>query len=96
MEVAIESGADDIIDEGDEFVVTTEAKTFHEVQEIMKAAGVECERAELQWVPQNEIKVNGKEAEKLIKLLNALEDSDDVQQVSSNADIDEAILAQVI
>lgn len=96
FEVAIEAGADDIIDEGDEFVVTTEVKAFHQVQEIMKTSGVDCERAELQWIPQNEMKVNGKEAEKLIKLLDALEDSDDVQQVSSNADIDEGILAQVM
>jgi len=96
FEVAIEAGADDIIDEGDDFVVTTEVKVFHQVQEIMKTSGVDYERAELQWIPQNEVKVNGKEAEKLIKLLDALEDSDDVQQVSSNADIDEEILAQVI
>ena len=96
FEVAIEAGADDIIDEGDDFVVTTEVKVFHQVQEIMKTSGVDYERAELQWIPQNEVKVNGKEAEKLIKLLDALEDSDDVQQVSSNADIEEEILAQVI
>ena len=83
-------------DEGEEFVVTTEATAFHEVQEGLKVAGVEFERAELQWVPQNEVHVEGKDAEKLIKVVDALEDCDDVQQVSSNGDIDEEILAQAM
>ena len=96
FEAAIEAGADDVINAGEEFVVTAEATAFHDVQEGLKAAGVEFERAELQWVPQNEVKVEGKDAEKLIKVVDALEDSDDVQQVSSNADIDEEILAQAM
>ena len=62
----------------------------------MKSAGIEFERAELSWIPQNEIRVEGRDAEKLIKLLEALDDIDDVQQVSSNADIDEEILAQAM
>ncbi len=96
FEAAIEAGADDVSDEGEEFVVTTEASAFHQVQEGMKAAGVEFDRAELQWVPQNEVKVEGKDAEKLIRVVDALEDCDDVQQVSSNGDIDEEILAQAM
>ena len=96
FEAAIEAGADDVSNEGDEFVVTAEATAFHEVQEGMKAGGVEFERAELHWVPQNEVRVERKDAEKLIKLVDALEDCDDVQQVSSNADIDEEILAQAM
>ena len=96
FEAAIEAGADDVTDEGEEFVVTTEASAFHQVQEGMKAAGVEFDRAELQWVPQNEMKVEGKDADKLIRVVDALEDCDDVQQVSSNGDIDEETLAQAI
>ena len=96
FEAAIEAGADDVTNSGEELVVTTEATALHEVQEGLQAAGVEFERAELQWVPQNEVKVEGKDAEKLIKVVDALEDSDDVQQVSSNADIDEEILAQAM
>ena len=78
------------------FIVTTEASAFHEVQAGMRSAGIECERAELVWIPQNEIRVEGRDAEKLIKLMDALDDIDDVQQVSSNADIDEEILAQAM
>lgn len=96
FEAAIAVGADDVSNEGEDFVVTTEATAFHEVQEGLKAAGVEFERAELQWVPQNEVHVEGKDAEKLIRVVDALEDCDDVQQVSSNGDIDEEILAQAM
>jgi YebC/PmpR family DNA-binding regulatory protein len=91
FEAAIEAGAADVEAVDGEFVVTTEAGAFHEVQDGMKSAGIEFERAELTWIPQNEIRVEGRDAEKLIKLLDALEDIDDVQQVSSNADIDEEI-----
>ncbi len=96
FEAAIEAGADDVEPADDEFIVTTEAGTFHEVQAGMRSAGIEFERAELSWIPQNEIRVEGRDAEKLIKLLEALDDIDDVQQVSSNADIDEEILAQAM
>ncbi len=96
FEAALEAGADDVTNEGEEFVVTTEVSSFHEVQAEIRAAGIEFQRAELDWVPQNEVSVERKDAEKLFKLVDALEDSDDVQRVSSNADIDEEILAQAI
>ncbi len=96
FEAAIEAGADDVEREDDEFIVTTEASAFHEVKEGMRSAGIAFERAELSWIPQNEVRVEGRDAEKLVKLLDALDDIDDVQQVSSNADIDEEILAQAL
>ena len=96
FEAAIEAGAEDVEASGDEFIVTTDAISFHEVQAGVRSAGIEFERAELVWIPQNEIRVQGRDAEKLIKLLDALDDIDDVQEVSSNADIDEEILAQAM
>ena len=60
----------------------------------MKAAGVEFSQAELTFIAKNEISVAGKEAERLLKILDALEENDDVQKVHSNADIDEEILAE--
>ena len=96
FEAAIEAGADDVESTDDEFIVTTDAGSFHEVQAGMRSAGIEFERAELVWIPQNEIRVEGRDAEKLIKLMDALDDIDDVQQISSNADIDEEILAQAM
>ena len=96
FEASIEAGADDVELADGEFIVTTDAGSFHDVQSGLRSAGIEFERAELCWIPQNEIRVEGKDAEKLIKLLEALDDIDDVQQVSSNADIDEEILAQAM
>lgn len=96
LEAALEAGAEDVAREGDEFVVTTAVSGFHEVQEGLKAAGIEFAQAELAMVPVNEIDVAGKDAEKLIKLVEALEDSDDVQKVYSNGNIDEAVLAEAL
>ena len=96
FEASIEAGADDVELADGEFIVTTDAGSFHDVQSGLRSAGIEFERAELCWIPQNEIRVEGKDAEKLIKLLEALDDIDDVQQVSSNTDIDEEILAQAM
>ena len=96
FEAALEAGAEDVAREGDEFVVTTEVVDFHEVQAAMKAAGVELDQAELAMIPKNEVAVSGKEAERLVKLLDALDDSDDVQRVSSNGDIDEAVLSEAL
>jgi YebC/PmpR family DNA-binding regulatory protein len=94
FEAAIEGGAEDVVKDGDEFLVTTNVTAFHEVQQALKAAGMELASAELNWVPSNEVAIAGKDAEKLLKLLEVLEDLDDVQKVHSNADIDEATLAE--
>jgi YebC/PmpR family DNA-binding regulatory protein len=93
FEAAIEAGAEDVAAEEDEFVITTNAASFHEVQAAMKAAGIEPTSAELDMVAQNEIALEGTDAEKLLRLLEALEESDDIQKVYSNADIDEDTLA---
>lgn len=94
FEAAIEAGAEDVSQEGDEFIVTTDPTSFQEVQDGMKAAGVESSQTELTFIAKNEVSVAGRDAEKLLKILDALEENDDVQKVHSNADIDEAILAE--
>jgi YebC/PmpR family DNA-binding regulatory protein len=94
FEAAIEAGAEDVLRQEDEFIVTTEASAFHEVQEGMKEAGVEFASAELSMIPKNEVDVAGKDAERLLKLMELLEEHDDVQKVYSNGNIDEAVLAE--
>ena len=94
FEAAIEAGAEDVIREEDEFVVTCDPTSFHEVQDTMKEAGVEAKEAELTFIAKNEVAVAGKDAEKLLRVLDALEENDDVQKVHSNADIDDAVLAE--
>jgi len=93
FEAAIEAGAEDVSQEDDEFIVTTDPGTFQEVQDGMKEAGVESSHAEMTFITKNLLSVAGRDAEKLLKILDALEENDDVQKVHSNADIDEAVLA---
>jgi len=95
FEAAIEAGAEDVIGDEDEFVVTSEVSDFSAVQDGLTAAGIESTSAELTRIAKNEIAVVGRDAEKLLKLLDMLEELDDVQKVHSNADIDEAVLAGV-
>lgn len=94
LEAALMAGAEDVKRDGDEFLVTTEASGFHEVQDAMKEAGVTFTEAELTMVPQNTVAVAGDDAGKLLKLLDALDDLDDIQKVHTNADIDDEALAE--
>lgn len=94
FEAAIEAGAEDVTQEGDEFLVTTDPSALQEVQDGMKASGVEASQTELTFVAKNEVSVAGKDALKLLKILDALEENDDVQKVHTNADIDEDSLAK--
>jgi YebC/PmpR family DNA-binding regulatory protein len=88
LEAALEAGAEDFVRDGDQFVVTTSPAGFHAVQDALKAAGIAIQEAELAMVPQNTVKVEGRDAEALLKLIEALEDLDDVSKVFSNFDID--------
>ena len=95
FEAALEAGAEDVGRLDAEFVVTTDAQRLHDVQNGLQKAGLEVEQAELSMIAKNEIAVVGKEAEKLVKVLDLLDDHDDVQKVHSNGDIDEAVLAEL-
>jgi YebC/PmpR family DNA-binding regulatory protein len=95
LEAALEGGALDLAREGDHYVVTTEPHGFHAVQEALKAHGIAWESAEIAMIPKSTIRVEGRDAEKLIKLMEALEEHDDVARVSSNFDVDLEALAEV-
>lgn len=94
FDAAIEAGAEDVAGDGEEFVITTELADFSAVQDGLTAAGIVPVSSELSWIAKNEVAVAGKDAEKLIRLMDMLDDLDDVQKVHSNADIDEQILAE--
>ncbi len=96
FEAAIDAGAEDVADDGDEFVVTAEPADFMGVQKGLKEAGIEIASAELTRIAKNEMAITGKAAVKLLKLLHWLDDLDDVQKVHSNAHIDEAVLAEAM
>jgi len=91
MEVALDAGAEDIKDEGDSFDVLTAPDDFDAVKDAIDGAQIPCEVAEISMVPQNTTAVSGKEAEQMIRFMEALDDNDDVQNFYTNADIpDEA------
>jgi len=93
MEAALEAGAEDFARDEDQFVVTTEPTTLHAVKEGLEAKGIVATEAEIAWTPKNTVRVEGKDAESLVKLLEALEDLDDVQKVEGNFDIDATTMA---
>ncbi len=86
MEIVLEAGAEDLQAEDDFFEVTTSLETFEDVRKALIDAGVQIENASLQWVAKNTVEVSGETAEKLEKLIDSLEDNDDVQNVYTNAD----------
>lgn len=87
MEIAIEAGAEDVKDEGDEFEVITAPDDFETVKEALDNAKILCSSAEVTMIPQNYTRIEGTDAEKMIKMMDALDDCDDVQNVHTNADI---------
>jgi len=96
FEAAIEAGAEDVSREGEEFVVTCSFSDFNSVQDGIKKKGIPVSSAELAWIAKSEVAIAGSDASKLLRLIEALEDLDDVQKVHTNADIDEAALAEAM
>ncbi|MGH9490678.1 MAG: YebC/PmpR family DNA-binding transcriptional regulator [Terriglobales bacterium] len=95
MALVLDTGADDLRDDGGSWEVLTPPDSFDRVLAAVKAKALEPDNAEVAMIPQNYVKVEGKEAEQTIKLLEALEEHEDVQHVWSNFDVDEAQLAKV-
>ncbi|MFN5581179.1 YebC/PmpR family DNA-binding transcriptional regulator [Gemmatimonas sp.] len=93
IEAALEAGADDVANEGDVFVITTEPASLHAVKEGLESKRYKIDDAELAWVPKSSVKVEGDNAVNLLKLLEALEELDDVQKVDANFEMDEDAMA---
>jgi YebC/PmpR family DNA-binding regulatory protein len=94
LEAVLEAGAEDFVRDGDVYVVTTETATFHDVKAEVEAKGIAIAESEpLVMVPRNTVKVEGKTAETLLRLLEELEELDDVQKVWANFDMDVADMA---
>jgi YebC/PmpR family DNA-binding regulatory protein len=96
FEIALEAGAEDVRDEGDVYEVITEPGDFIEVREAMATAGLQWDTAEVSMIPQTQVQLAGKPAETMLKLMDALEDNDDVQNVFANFDISEEELAKIM
>ena len=95
MEAALEAGADDLRDEGDTWEIQTAMADFNNVRDAFEAAGLEMLSAELNQVPQSTMELDLETARKLLRFIELLEDNDDVQNVYSDADISDEIMAQL-
>ena len=93
MEAALDAGAEDLRREEEVYVVTTLPNDLHAVRSALEAKKLKIEDAEIAMLPKNTVKVEGKDAETVLKLIEALEDLDDVQKVWANFDIDVADMA---
>src|SRR6266853_5766373 len=93
MEAALDAGAEDMVRDGDVFLITGPAGQLHHISERLKTKKIAVQTGELARIPKNTVKVNGKDAKHLLALIEALEEMDDVAKVSSNFDIDAEALA---
>jgi len=90
MELVLDAGAEDLQAEEDFFEITAAIEDFENVRNTIVDTGLEVENASLQWIAKNTVEVTGETSEKLMKMIDLLEDSDDVQNVFSNADFADA------
>lgn len=94
MEAALEAGAEDVVPDGDYHLITTTPASFHAVRDGLQARSIDIESSELAMVPQNTVTLEGPDATTILRLIEALEDLDDVSKVFSNFDIDASQLAE--
>jgi YebC/PmpR family DNA-binding regulatory protein len=95
MEAALDAGAADFVRDGEQYVISTEVRDFHAVQDGLKAKQIAWESVEIAMIPKNTVKVEGPDAARLVRLMEAIEDHDDVAKVFSNFDVDEEAMAGV-
>ncbi len=95
MNIVLDAGGEDLKDDGDSWEILTEPNAYEGVLDAVKKAGINPEVAEIGMIPQNYVKLEGQQAATMLRLLEALEDQDDVQHVYSNFDIDQKQLEEV-
>jgi YebC/PmpR family DNA-binding regulatory protein len=95
LEVVLDAGAEEVNDNGDTWEVVSEASDFVAVREAVQQAGIDYDSAEASWVPNLQVPLDLDGAKKMIRVIEALEDSDDVQNVFANGDIPDDVIAQL-
>jgi YebC/PmpR family DNA-binding regulatory protein len=94
--IVLDAGADDLRDDGSAWEVTTPPEAMEKVREALVAAGITPASAEVAFVPQNYVKLTGAQAQQMVRMVEALEDHDDVQHVYANFDIDEKEIQEAV
>jgi YebC/PmpR family DNA-binding regulatory protein len=95
MELAVEAGADDVIADGDQYEVIAEPDAFAGVCAALEAAGIPTESTQLTRIPKDTVDVSGEDARRVLKMMEALDDHDDVQSVSANFNIPDEVMAEL-
>jgi YebC/PmpR family DNA-binding regulatory protein len=96
FETALEAGAEDVKDEGDAYEIITDPADFMEVRDALAAKGLQWQTAEVTMIPQTMVGLEGKQAEQMLKMMDKLEDNDDVQNVYANFDISDEEIARIM
>jgi YebC/PmpR family DNA-binding regulatory protein len=96
MSLVLDAGGEDLRDDGSSWEIVTPPETFDAVREALEKAGIKPASAEIAMLPQNYIKLTGAEAQQMLRLVEALEEHDDVQHVYANFDIDEKELQAAV
>jgi YebC/PmpR family DNA-binding regulatory protein len=95
MELALDAGAQDVKTESHAFEITAEPTDFEAVRKAVEEKGWKVEFAEISMIPQNTVKLEGKKAEQMLKMMDALDDNDDAQKVFANFDISEEEMMRI-
>jgi len=96
IEVALDAGAEDVREREREFEVITDPSHYEDVKRAAQGAGLEYSFAEVTMIPQTTVQLQGKEAEQMLKLMEGLEDSDDIQRVYANFDIPDEVMERLV
>jgi YebC/PmpR family DNA-binding regulatory protein len=96
MELAIDAGADDLQTVDEHYEITTAVENFEAVRKALEDAGVPMELAEITRIPQNTVSIDEKKGKALLKLMDILDDHDDIQKAYSNFDISDEVMAAII
>jgi len=94
LEVILDAGGDDVRDDGENWEVLSPPERLHAVNEALSRKGIRAATAEISMVPKNTVKIEGKKAQQLLSMMEALEEHDDVQNAWANFDIDEAEITE--
>jgi YebC/PmpR family DNA-binding regulatory protein len=95
LEIVLEAGGDDIRGDGEVYEIYTAPEAFEEVRSALEARGLTIAEAEITMVPQNSVKLEGKQAEQVLRFMDALDDHEDVRKAYANFDISDEVMAQL-
>ncbi|MEO7070853.1 MAG: YebC/PmpR family DNA-binding transcriptional regulator [Nostocoides sp.] len=95
LDLVLDAGAEEVNDLGEAFEIISEATDFVAVRQAIQAAGIDYDSAEASWVPSMQVPLDADGARRMIRVVDALEDSDDVQDVFANGDISDEVLAEL-